>query len=142
MKRCPWIAVVLACLAPSCLAQEEPPIASPDESRAVCTRDARGLGTEKVKAGDEHCGFVSRVQKTKALDTACSLSEEHRGALQSFAEEKARDQCSASYDRRDIVCSGELREWQNVYTHVLSQRCWAECGWAFVIDCEPSSRGG
>lgn len=29
-----------------------------------------------------------------------------------------------------------LEYWENVYTHVVSVRCWAECGWAYLIDCE------
>jgi hypothetical protein len=102
---------------------------------ATCGTNCRGLGIEKVKAGDEHCGLVSRERKDRALDMACSLSEENREELQALATERASDKCSDEESRKECECTVEIRPWQNVYTHVLSQRCWTECGWAVLIEC-------
>ena len=102
---------------------------------ASCKNSCRGLGIEKVKAGDEHCGLISRERKDEALDAACGLADSHRAELEATAEKKARQECSDELDEERCACRTELRRWQNVYTHVFSQRCWAECGSAFLIEC-------
>ena len=114
------------------------------DAAPYCGTECRGLGIEKVKAGDEHCGLLSRERKDTALDAACALAETHRRELQKKAEERASDKCGAVRERKGCRCRGELRRWQNVYTHVLSQRCWTECGWAYLIGCErrPEGDGG
>ena len=104
------------------------------EASLECSGSCRGLGIEKVKAGDEHCGLVPRERKDRALDLACSLSKENRKSLQSHAKERASSKCSNAGETDYHRCKSSLRRWQNVYTHVLSQRCWAECGWAYVIE--------
>ncbi len=106
---------------------------------ASCSGSCRGLGLEKVKAGDEHCGFISRERKETALAAACGLAESNHEALSQTAEERAWAKCDDSRDESACSCTTELRSWQNIYTHVLSQRCWAECGWAYVIECERRS---
>jgi hypothetical protein len=112
------------------------PDTAQDSAAPSCSRECRGLGIEKVKAGDEHCGLISRERKDEALDAACGLAESHREKLHQLAEEKAWQRCSTVRDRPDCRCETELRSWNNVYTHVFSQRCWAECGWAFLIECD------
>ena len=112
------------------------PEASPSATAASCQNSCRGLGIEKVRAGDEHCGLVPRAVKDEALDAACRLAESHHESLQSRAEERARGKCAEQIDREACRCRTELRAWQNVYTHVLSKNCWTECGWAYLIECE------
>lgn len=107
-----------------------------ESAPANCGNSCRGLGIEKVKAGDEHCGLVPRERKDESLAAACGLADAHREELQQQAEKKAAGKCGAELASTDCGCRGELRRWENVYTHVLSQRCWTECGWAFLVDCE------
>ena len=112
---------------------------TPDETsgsvETSCGTSCRGLGIEKVKAGDTHCGLVTRERKDRALDMACSLSEENREELQALAAERAWDKCPEEEGRKECECTAVLHPWQNVYTNVLSQRCWTECGWAVLIEC-------
>ncbi len=103
---------------------------------AGCDNSCRGLGLEKVKAGDEHCGLIPRARKDESLDAACQLAAAHRDDLQERAEERVREKCAEELDRSECECRIELREWQNVYTHVFSQNCWTECGWAALVECE------
>ena len=114
-------------------AQEAPEDAAP----ASCQRECRGLGLRKVQAGEEHCGLVPRDIKDEALDAACRLAESSRAELEALAAEKARAKCADEIDQPACSCRTELRAWQNVYTHVLSQNCWTECGWAFLVECAP-----
>jgi hypothetical protein len=114
---------------------DTPQDAPPEPPTPNCANSCRGLGIEKVKAGDEHCGLIPRERKDESLDAACSLAESHREQLQATAETRARRKCSEQLDQEACSCRTELRPWQNVYTHVFSQRCWAECGWAFLIEC-------
>lgn len=116
--------------------QEPAPAAVQVSTTPDCGNSCRGLGIEKVKAGDEHCGLVPRERKDESLDAACGLAESHREELQRLAEERARGKCDDELDQPACLCRTELRAWQNVYTHVLSQNCWTECGWAFLIECE------
>jgi hypothetical protein len=109
--------------------------AAPQAPPPACTNSCRGLGIEKVQAGEEHCGLVPRAIKDEALDAACRLAELHREALEARAEERSRGKCSQQTDEPACECRTELREWQNVYTHVLSQNCWTECGWAAFTVC-------
>ena len=113
---------------------------APDETQdsapTSCENECRGLGLKKVQAGEEHCGLVPRETKDEALDAACRLAEANRQKLEVLAEEKAREKCADEIDQPACSCRTELRPWQNVYTHVLSQNCWTECGWAFLIDCD------
>ena len=104
-----------------------------------CHSGCRGLGVEKVKAGDEHCGFVPRERKDLALDTACRLADLHREVLESQAEESARTQCGQPMNQAGCRCVAQVRRWENTYTHLLSQRCWTECGWAYELACEAAS---
>jgi len=115
------------------------PETTQDSAAPSCENSCRGLGVEKVKAGDEHCGLVPRERKDEALDVACGLAESHHEELQQGALERAEAKCEAQRDRSGCRCQTELRSWQNVYTHVLSQRCWTECGWAALIECEPAA---
>ena len=101
-----------------------------------CHNSCRGLGVKKVQAGSEHCGLIPRESKDEALDAACGLAESDRERLLDRAEEIAREKCAGQADEPACACRTEIRDWQNVYTHVLSQNCWTECGWAFLIDCE------
>ncbi len=102
-----------------------------------CREKCRGLGLDKVKAGDEHCGLIPRKRKRTALDAACSLADSNREELQARAQERAESKCDHVGERDGCRCRGELRRWENVYTNHLSGRCWTECGWAYVIECEP-----
>ncbi len=115
---------------------------APGTTAPRCKAECRGLGLEKVKAGDEHCGLVSREHKDAALDAACTLADSHREELQALAEERARDKCGSTADREGCRCRVEFRRWENVYTHVLSQRCWTECGWACFIECRREPEAG
>ena len=110
--------------------------AEPKTTRASCKNSCRGLGIEKVKAGEEHCGLVTRERKNESLAAACDLAESHREDLQRQAQEAAASECEAQLDSPACGCRREMRRWENVYTHVFSQRCWTECGWAFLIDCQ------
>lgn len=105
--------------------------------RSHCSSGCRGLGIEKVKVADEHCGLAGRKRKRAALGAACDLADANRQELQAAAELRARESCAHLDDGSGCTCEGGLRRWENVYTHVLSQRCWAECGWAYVVDCQP-----
>ncbi len=109
---------------------------------ASCDNSCRGLGIEKVKAGDEHCGLVPRERKDESLAAACGLADAHREELERRAEKKASNKCEKELASPACSCRRELRRWENVYTHVLSQRCWAECGWAYLIDCERRPKAG
>ncbi len=138
------LAATIAALAPfpspSPSEAQSPQPPRPEATRASavpsCNNSCRGLGIDKVRAGDEHCGLVPRETKDRALDAACGLAESHRETLQRRAEEKAREKCAEQGDHAACLCRTELRAWQNVYTHVLSKNCWTECGWAFLIECE------
>ena len=70
----------------------------PSSTDPSCTRDCRGLGIEKVKAGEEHCGLVSPERKAEALAAACGLAESHHDELQKLAEERAVAKCAAERD--------------------------------------------
>ncbi len=114
---------------------------------ASCRAKCRGLGLDKVKAGDEHCGLVPRERKRTALDAACSLADSKPDELQARARERAESRCGAASEREGCRCRGELRRWENVYTNHLSGRCWTECGWAYLLECErepepPADSGG
>ena len=117
-----------------------PAAAVPQESQPSgalsCRAKCRGLGLDKVKAGDEHCGLVPRKRKRTALDAACTLAKTKREELQARAKERAEEKCGHVGGREGCRCQGELRRWENVYTNHLSGRCWAECGWAYLIECE------
>ena len=104
-----------------------------------CRSKCRGLGLDKVKAGDEHCGLVSRERKRTALDAACTLADSKREELQVLAQERAESRCGHIGEREGCRCEGELRRWENVYTNHLSGRCWSECGWAYLIECKRES---
>ena len=131
------VIAAIALLPSPVAAQETPePDATQDPPAPSCDKSCRGLGIEKVKAGDEHCGLVPRERKDESLDAACGLAESHREELQRLAEERARGKCDDELDQAACLCRIELRSWQNVYTHVLSQKCWTECGWASLIECE------
>ena len=134
MKKLVIMLVALSTIALPGIAQETSDENSGSDGSS-CGTSCRGLGIEKVKAGDKHCGLVPRERKDRALDAACSLSEENREELQALARERASDKCSDSEGRKECECTAELHPWQNVYTHVLSQRCWTECGWAVLIEC-------
>ncbi len=110
--------------------------ASQDSATASCADSCRGLGIEKVKAGDEHCGLIPRERKDESLDAACALAESHHEELQRLAEERARGKCDDHLEQSSCLCRTELRGWNNIYTHVFTQKCWTECGWAFLIECE------
>lgn len=137
----PAVAAMLCLGAPAPPALADGAAATQGEAGPPCSGECRGLGIEKVKAGDEHCGLVPRERKDTALDAACTLAESHREELQAYAEEQARGECAAVERREGCRCEGELRRWQNVYTHVFSQRCWTECGWAFLLQCQRDPRG-
>ena len=107
-----------------------------DSARPSCRAECRGLGLDKVKAGDEHCGLVPRKRKRTALDAACRLADSHRQELQARARERAGNKCGHVGERQGCRCRGELRRWENVYTNHLSGRCWTECGWAYLLECE------
>ena len=132
------VAMAIATAAPGPLSAQDSPTAETTESSAApsCDNDCRGLGIEKVKAGEEHCGLIPSERKDESLAAACGLAESHREELHKLAEERAREKCEEQLDQTACRCKTELRPWQNVYTHVLSQRCWTECGWAFLIECE------
>jgi hypothetical protein len=126
----------LALLADSLGAVESPePEATRDAPTPSCDKSCRGLGVEKVQAGHEHCGLIPRERKDEALDAACRLADSQRDELRQRARENAEHKCSQEREESACLCRSELRSWQNVYTHVLSQNCWTECGWAFLIDC-------
>jgi hypothetical protein len=125
--------VMLPLLSSPLFPQQETSEAPERDTTLACSGSCRGLGIEKVKAGDVHCGLVARERKDRALDLACSLSVESRDDLQSHAKQRALSKCSRPEGDGDL-CTGSLSRWQNVYTNVLSQRCWAECGWAFLIE--------
>ena len=131
--------VVLALAASPLVSEADDAAAAP-----YCGTECRGLGIEKVKAGDEHCGLVPPRRKDEALEAACRLARKHREELQARAQEKAWEKCRKVNERKGCRCAGEIRRWQNVYTHVMSQRCWTECGWAYLIECErePEAGGG
>ncbi len=118
------------------------------ESRAghppSCRAECRGLGVDKVKAGDEHCGLVPRERKRTALDAACSLADSRPEELQARARERAENKCGHVAERDGCRCEGGLRRWENVYTNHLSGRCWTECGWAYLLECqrEPEAETG
>lgn len=101
-----------------------------------CRGKYRGLGIAKVKAGDEHCGLVSRRHKRAALDAACILADSKQEELQARARERAEGKCGHLLEHESCRCESELRHWENVYTNHLSGRCWSECGWAYVIECD------
>ncbi len=101
-----------------------------------CSAKGRGLGLDKVKAGDEHCGLVPRERKRTALDAACTLADMKPEELQARARERAESKCGDAGEREGCRCKGELRRWENVYTNHLSGRCWTECGWAYLLECE------
>jgi hypothetical protein len=107
-----------------------------------CDTGCRGLGVEKVKAGDEHCGFLPRDRKEEALEAACELAGRHRESLVSRARELAAEQCGDAARQASCRCEGELRRWENTYTHLLSQRCWSECGWAYLLGCSRATDSG
>ena len=130
------VAIVAAGPVPSPAQDDPAPEATQDSVAPSCQNSCRGLGIKKVQAGDVHCGLVSREIKDEALDAACGLAEAHRESLQEQAEEKAWEKCAEESDQAACRCRTELRSWQNVYTHVFSQRCWTECGWAFLVECE------
>ena len=88
MKKLLIMMVVLSTVALPGMAQETPDETSGSDGLS-CGTSCRGLGIEKVKAGDTHCGLVSRERKDRALDMACSLSEENREELQALATERA-----------------------------------------------------
>ncbi len=127
-----------------------PALAAAQEPRAEgapsCRLKCRGLGLDKVKAGDEHCGLVPRGHKRAALDAACVLAESKREELQARARERAEGKCGQVGERQGCRCRGEIRRWENVYTNHLSGRCWTECGWAYLIECdrqpEPAAETG
>ena len=132
------LAAALAAAAPGLAsAQDDPAAQTTQESVAPhCTNSCRGLGIEKVKAGEKHCGLISRERKDLSLDAACLLADSHRKELETMAEERAREKCDQQLDQTACRCQTELARWQNVYTHVFSQRCWTECGWAFLVECD------
>ncbi len=101
-----------------------------------CSLKCRGLGLDKVKADDEHCGLVSRERKRIALEAACTLADSKKDELQARAQERAHNKCGHVSEREGCRCDGELRRWENVYTNHLSGRCWTECGWAYLIECD------
>ncbi|MCP3963962.1 MAG: hypothetical protein GY719_39520 [bacterium] len=101
-----------------------------------CRGECRGLGLEKVKAGDEHCGLVPRERKRIALEAACELADSKREELQALAKERAETKCGHLGEREGCRCETEFRRWENVYTNQWSKRCWTECGWAYLIECE------
>ncbi len=116
----------------------------PTADAALAGTACRGLGLEKVKAGDQHCGLASRKRKAAALEAACNLAEVNREELEARAKSRAQDKCRKPADAEEYRCSEELHRWENVYTNVISVRCWAECGWAYLIDCEkvePEDKG-
>ena len=135
-------AVLSACLwlVPGAAAADEPGTTRRPSCHAKCS----ALGVDKVKAGDEHCGLVSRRRKRAALDAACELAGSHREELRARAREKAAEKCGHVGERQGCRCEGEMRRWENVYTNHFSQRCWAECGWAYFLECgrEPESEPG
>ena len=127
------VAVILA------LAWLSPGVALAEEAkgrRPSCRAKCSGLGVDKVKAGDEHCGLVARKRKRAALEAACRLAEMKRQELQAEARERAENKCAHVAGREGCRCEGEVRRWENVYTNHLSQRCWAECGWFYQLECD------
>ena len=122
-------AMVLLLVPAGALAQES-------SAAPSCRAECRGLGLDKVKAGDEHCGLVPRERKRIALDAACELADSKREELEARARERAENKCGYVLEREGCSCDGEVRRWENVYTNHLSGRCWTECGWAYVIECE------
>jgi hypothetical protein len=122
----------LLALMPATAAGQDPRTTQAPSCRAKC----RGLGLDKVKAGDEHCGLVPRERKRAALEAACALADGQRPELQARARERAENKCGHAGEREGCRCRGEHRRWENVYTNHLSGRCWAECGWAYFLECE------
>ncbi len=125
-------ALGLLLLLPASAAGQEPQTTQAPSCRAKC----RGLGLDKVKAGDEHCGLVPRERKRAALDAACTLADGQREELRARARERAEGKCGDAGKREGCRCRGEHRRWENVYTNHLSGRCWTECGWAYLLECE------
>ncbi len=113
------------------LAQESQTTSAPN-----CHAECRGLGIDKVKAGDEHCGLVSRERKRIALDAACTLADSKREELQALAQERAENKCERVGERQGCRCEGGLRRWDYLYTNHFSGRCWTESGWAYLIECD------
>ena len=144
-SRIPRVAAILVLLQlvpTATLAQESSTTQAPS-----CRAECRGLGVDKVKAGDEHCGLVPRKRKRIALDAACELADSKREELQALAREQAENRCDYVLEREGCRCDGKIRRWENVYTNHLSGRCWAECGWAYLLECErepepPAETGG
>ncbi len=97
----------------------------------------RHLGVVEIKVGSEHCGYIDPEHKRAIQATACTLAESREEELK--MEARSDDSTCKSTD-----CRGSLRPWQNIYTHVFSQNCWSECGWAWVLDCEhgPAAENG
>jgi hypothetical protein len=135
-------ALVLTAAAPAATEKQPDTEITQGTAPVRCKSTCRGLGIEKVTAGEEHCGLVSRERKRRALDLACSLAEEHREELVARARERAAEKCDRTDDHEGCACEGRARKWENVYTHVLSQRCWSECGWAYVIECDHEGEEG
>ncbi len=125
------ILVVLWLMPGGAVAQEAQTTDAPS-----CREKCRGLGIDKVKAGDEHCGLVPRKRKRVALAAACSLADSNQEELKARAQERAENKCRYAGQREGCQCQGELRRWENVYTNHLSGRCWTECGWAYLIECD------
>lgn len=134
-------AVLLSALIGCVAAVGQQPPADEATHPAACQADYRGLGVEKVKAGDEHCGWTPRERKVRALDAACALGSENAEALKALARQRAEKKSSEVRNREGCTCTIELRRWENVYTHVLSQRCWTECGWSAQVECRPEEGG-
>ena len=79
--------VVLLWMTPPLFSQQETSEGTRSDAAISCGTSCRGLGIEKVKAGDEHCGFLTQERKEKALDMACSLSVDNQDDLQRLAKE-------------------------------------------------------
>lgn len=102
-------------------------------SHASAIESCRHLGVVEIKVASEHCGYLDAQRKEAAFSAACTLADQQQEALQEEAREGSST-CGA------LECQGRLRRWQNAYTHVISKNCWTECGWAWVVDCEPDSQ--
>ncbi len=102
-----------------------PPLIPYEASAESC----RHLGVIEIKIGSEHCGYLDPDRKLSARNAACTLADQQKEVLQREAQAGVSTCHSAD-------CPGRWRRWENTYTHVISQNCWTECGWAWVVDCD------
>jgi hypothetical protein len=87
------------------------------------------LAVVEIKIGSEHCGYLDRDRKLSALKAACTLADQQQEALKKEVQ-------NSSSTCHSTDCQAMWQRWENTYTHVISQNCWTECGWAWVVDCD------